>query len=298
MVTDPFVSVILPAYNATRFIGAAIESVLAQTYSRLELIVVDDGSTDSTASIVRGYRDRVRYIYQENARQAAARNNGLRHATGDLMAFIDADDIWLPQKLEKQVALFKQNPDLGLVYCSLREIDAEGNPLRDLRADLRGHVLERVLLGKFSGGGTGSTSLIPRKVLETVGDFDMDLPPCEDTDLLWRIASRYPIDCVDEVLVLYRLHGGNAHANVKIMTQAWKRLYAKALRNPHVQRLGWRFHRQCYGRLYYMLAGDHAHAGQWINACQYGLYSILWWPPNLLKIMGRMVRFQRYLFLT
>ncbi len=290
MVTDPLVSVILPAYNAARFIGAAIDSVLAQTYSRFELIVVDDGSTDHTASILRGYGDRVRYIYQRNARQAAARNKGLRHATGELMAFIDADDIWLPQKLEKQVALFRQNPDLGLVYCSLREIDVEGKPLRDLRADLRGYVLERVLLGKFSGGGGGSTSLIPRRVLETVGDFDINLPPCEDTDLLWRIASRYPIDYVDEVLVLYRFHGSNAHADVKIMTQAWKRLYNKALHSPWVQRLGWRFHCQCYGRLYYMLAGDHACARQWLNACQYGFYSILWWPPNLFKVMGRMVR--------
>jgi len=298
MTNDPLVSVIMPAYNAAPFIAAAIDSVLAQTYTNLELIVVDDGSTDSTASVVQSYGRRVRYIYQSNARQAAARNCGLRQAHGELCAFIDADDIWLPDKLEKQVALYRQRPEVGLVYCSMQGIDRSGSYLREWRANLRGAVLAPILLGQIAGGGIGSTSLVPRQVFEEIGGFDPNLPPCEDTDLLWRIASRYPIDYVDEVLVLYRLHGQNDHHNVAKMERAWKLLYRKALADQLVRRLGWQFRRRCYGRLYYMLAGDHRQAQQWASACWYAICSLVWWPPTLSRIIrriaDRMARAQIY----
>jgi len=289
MTNDPLVSVIMPAYNAAPFIAAAIDSVLAQTYTQFELIVVDDGSTDETAHIVHSYGRRVRYIFQQNARQAAARNCGLRQASGELCAFIDADDIWLPEKLEKQVAFFKQHPEVGLVYCSMQMIDRGGNSLKECQANLRGEALSQILLGKLAGVG-GSTSIVPRRVVEEIGGFDTSLPPCEDTDLFWRIASLYPIDYLDEVLVLYRLHSQNDHYHLENMTRAWKLLYRKALGNRRVQQLGWRFRCQCYGRLYYMLAGDHGHAKQWVSACRYALCGVLCWPPTLSKVVRQIAR--------
>jgi glycosyltransferase involved in cell wall biosynthesis len=283
------VSVIVPAFNAASFIKSALESVLAQTYSQVEVIVVDDGSTDATPSIVRELGDRVRYVHQPNAGPAAARNTGIRNSTGELLAFLDADDVWRLDKLEKQVALISRNPDLGLVYSSLEEIDSHGVSRGYLKAKLRGMVLSEVLLGK-GGAGMGSTGLIPRSVAERVGNFDERLPPCEDTDLLWRIAARYPIDYVDEPLAKYRIHSSNAHANLPRMRKAWTLLYAKALADPSVRALGVRFRARCYGRLYTMLAGDHAHAGEPLWALGYACRAILAWPPSLGRMLRRLGR--------
>jgi glycosyltransferase involved in cell wall biosynthesis len=279
----PLVSVIIPAYNAERFVRAAIDSVLAQTYTHLEVIVVDDGSKDGTRAAVQAYGERVRYLRQENARQAAARNRGIAETRGELLAFLDADDVWREDKLEKQVALLEREPGLGLVYCSLREVDLQDGPIGDAHARLRGHCLREVLLGR-STGGLGSTALVPRAVLERIGTFDVELPPCEDTDLFWRIAVRYPIDYVDEPLVRYRIHPGNAHANLARTTRAWRLLYRKALADPDVRRLGALFRARCRGRLYHMLAGDHAAAGQWGRASLYAARAAACWPPSLLAL--------------
>lgn len=285
----PLVSVVIPVYNAERFVAAAIDSVLKQTYPSTELIVVDDGSTDTTAAVVRSYGERVRYIFQSNARQAAARNRGIAEARGELIAFLDADDTWREDKLEKQVAVLDQAPDLGLVYCSLEVVDRHHRSIGQTRVRLRGHCLPGVLLGR-SAGGLGSTALVPRRVLEEVGTFDVELPPCEDTDLFWRIAARYPIDYVDELLVHYRVHPDNSHANLERMTRAWLLLYSKALADPRVRRLGRMFRARCRGRLYHFLAGDHAASGYWGRAFHYEARAIVCWPPLLLKLPFHIVR--------
>jgi glycosyltransferase involved in cell wall biosynthesis len=287
--TRPFVSVIVPAYNAERFVRAAIDSVLAQTYLSFEVILIDDGSTDGTAAAVQAYGERVRYIRQGNARQAAARNRGIAEARGELVAFLDADDVWREDKLEKQVAMLERDPGLGLVYCSLQEVDREDRPVGHADARLRGSCLPEVLLGR-SAGGLGSTALVPGAVLERVGTFDVALPPCEDTDLFWRIAARYRIDYVDEPLVRYRIHPGNAHANLARTTRAWRLLYRKALADPEVRRLGAVFRARCRGRLYHMLAGDHAANGRWGRAFLYAGQAALCWPPALFALPFHAVR--------
>jgi glycosyltransferase involved in cell wall biosynthesis len=285
----PFVSVIMPAYNAAPFIGTAIDSVLAQTYSHHELTVVDDGSTDGTAEIVRAYGGRLRYVRQGNARQAAARNRGIAESRGELIAFVDADDVWRQDKLERQVALLTSNPRLGLAYSSMELIDRDGRSLGCSPARLRGDCLAGLLLGQ-SGGICGSTGLVPRAVLERVGTFDVELTPCEETDLFWRIAAEYPIDYIGEPLVQYRIHPGNAHANVTRTTRAWRLMYHKALADRRVRRLGLLFRARCRGRLYHMLAGDHAAAGSWGRACFYALRGAAHWPPGVLTLPFRASR--------
>jgi glycosyltransferase involved in cell wall biosynthesis len=274
---------VIPAYNASSFIRAAVESVFSQTYTKREVIVVDDGSTDGTRELLERYSNRLHYIRQENSRQAAARNRGLLEAQGDLIAFLDADDEWREDKLEKQVALLGARRELGLVYCSMQVVGPSGESLGVARARLRGKCLAGVLLGR-TAGICGSTPLVPRVAFETVGSFDPGLPPCEDTDIFWRIAARYPIDFVDEPLVRYRVHPGNAHADLARMTRAWTLLYKKALADPDVRRLGPVFRARCRGRLYRMLAGDHAGAGEWGVACLYAARAIVCWPPTLLSL--------------
>jgi glycosyltransferase involved in cell wall biosynthesis len=282
---EPLISVVIPAYNAERYIRQAIESVLAQTYSRLEVLVVDDGSTDGTADLVRAFAPTVRYIRRENGRQAAARNTGIRAATGEIVAFLDADDVWRPEKIEKQLALLRQQPELGLVYCSMIEIDPEGRELAVRRPGMRGQPTCAILLGQ-AGGGSGSTAIVPRRVLDKVGLFDEALPPCEDTEFLWRMSCDFPIDFVDEPLVGYRLHPGNDHKNVDKMAHAWTALYAKVLEAPHTKAEGWAFRRRCLARLYYMLAGDYALAGRTRIATAYALRAAWTWPPQIWRLLA------------
>jgi glycosyltransferase involved in cell wall biosynthesis len=284
------VSVVIPAFNAEAFIGECIGSALSQTYPQVEVIVVDDGSTDATASVVARFGTAVRCLRQANARQAAARNAGIKAASGEFVAFLDADDVWRPEKLERQLALFEERPELGLVYCSVEEIDPHGKPLGLRRAALRGRAGKEILLGRAGNGICGSTPVVPRRVFDLVGDFDVTLPPCEDMEFFWRVADRLPIDFVDEPLVGYRVHAGNAHKNLRATTRAWKLLYRKALREPGVRSLGLAFRLRCLGRLYYMLSGDHALAGRWLAALGYALRAGISWPPAAGQVLGRLTR--------
>src|SRR5438309_10234328 len=140
------VSVVIPTYNHARFLTRAVDSVLAQTLSPAEVIVVDDGSTDETHAVLARFGGRVRAIRQENGGVAAARNNGVRMSTGHLLAFIDADDIWLPDKLRCQVERFIAEPDLGLVHCGGEDVDADGTVLRRHLEGLQGWVAEDLLM--------------------------------------------------------------------------------------------------------------------------------------------------------
>lgn len=292
---SPRVSIVIPAYNAERFIGAAIESALAQTYRNCELIVVDDGSTDATAAVVRKFGRRVTYLYQPNSRQAAARNRGIAASRGDLLAFLDSDDEWMPTKLEMQVSRFRDDPTLGLVYCLVVRVDSTGRISHFQSSGREGLVLAEILLGNLEFGG-GSTMMVPRSVLDDIGGFDTTLSPCEDTDLFWRIAARYPVGCVQEHMVRYRMHSANSHRRVDLTTPAWITLYEKALSNPTVRRLGPWYRRRCLGRLYKMLAGDHLRVGDRRHAAVYACRSVAAWPPTVLSLLTaarRRVRVKR-----
>ena len=215
---DPLVSVIIPAYNAEEFIDEALQSVLRQTHRELEVIVVDDGSTDATRARVRAHGDRVRYIHQMNAGVGAARNRGLDAATGDYVAFLDADDLWRPEKLEVQLEVAARNPTSGLIACDGRRFLSGGGPVP-------GHLLSRwvverlaersgeQLAGRFyreslrsNPIASPSQMLIPRPVTRDIGPMLTGRDTAEDWDYTLRIALRYPITMHEDSLVLYRMH--------------------------------------------------------------------------------------------
>src|SRR6266852_6361254 len=158
--SGPLVSVIIPAYNAERFIDETLESVFKQTHDHLELILVDDGSTDGTGAQVRAYGDRVRFIRQVNAGAGAARNRGLEVATGDYIAFLDADDLWRPEKLEVQLEIAARNPESGLIACDGVRF-AEGNIVA-------GRLLSRWVLAQLASSATGEiTGRVYREALRS-----------------------------------------------------------------------------------------------------------------------------------
>jgi glycosyltransferase involved in cell wall biosynthesis len=202
---QPAVSVVIPSYNYGRFIAGAVESVLAQTVNEIEVIVVDDGSTDGTAEVIAPYLAdrRVRFFPLEHAGVSAAKNTGVRLSRAPLVAFLDADDLWLPAKLERQLALFRADPELGAAFTRRLLINEHGQEVEYRQPVLhRGNILERLFVVNFI---CQSSAVVPRDVLHEVGMFDERCPPVEDFDLWLRVARAYRFDYVDEPLVKYRV---------------------------------------------------------------------------------------------
>lgn len=205
------VSVIIPTYNRGDLIAETIRSVLRQSYKNLEIIVVDDGSTDGTAGIVKGIDDpRVRYIYQDNAGlPAAPRNRGIRESRGEYIAFLDSDDIWLRDKIERQVEVLDRNPQVGLVYCRFEFFGAGFPPGKTFpdRA-YSGYVFDRLARGNF----VPTVSVLTRReALIKAGAFDeaRRLRAFEDYELWIRIARSFDFHFIDEVLCRFRMHSQN-----------------------------------------------------------------------------------------
>ncbi len=227
------VSVITPAYNAQDFIGQTIESVINQTYPHWEMLIVDDGSTDGTRGEVQKYLNdnRIKYLYQENQERSAARNNGIRHSSGKYVAFLDADDLWLPDKLRVQVEYLEKHPDVGLCFTGKKCIDGGGRSV-----DVHSFVpvvakdqLYHLMTGNFI---SILTVMVPRFVFDKVGLFDETLPVfgAEDWDMWLRIVWRYPIHFINQPLALYRVHdSGTSLDNKSLCREA---ILRKMFSNP------------------------------------------------------------------
>lgn len=228
----PAVSVIIPAYNAADFIGQAIASVLGQTFADFELIVVDDGSTDGMGAVVAQFQDeRLGYVYQRNRERSAARNTGIRLARGEFIAFLDADDRWLPQKLARQVARLRANPQVGLVYVG-GFVEEDGRVFFEQKCRFRGDVLGPLLTEDNIVTGSASSAIVRRECFAKVGLFDEQSSVCEDWEMWIRIARHYPFDFVPEPLVRLRVHGGNTQKQAARMAAGTERFFARLLANP------------------------------------------------------------------
>jgi len=193
------ISAVIPAYNAEQFIRRTIDSVLAQTYTDYEIIVIDDGSTDNTAEVVKSYGSKVRYFYQQNSGDGAARNAGIYAAKGEWVAFLDHDDEWLPDKLKIQMELLSRNPQLRWCAANFykqsesRRVTA-GNEMA-LTVALGGRDYFENFFTAFSEGKCKfmtSTMVVHKEVFERVGVFDAHWMRCADLDMWWRIAYRFP----------------------------------------------------------------------------------------------------------
>jgi len=209
------VSVIIPVYNASRFIGETIKSVLSQTYKDFEIIVVDDGSTDNSADIVKSFGDKkIILIKQKNRGVSAARNTGIKASTGKFIALLDHDDLWLPEKLEKQIPLLEKNPDVALVYSDVCYIDARGNPVSWMLKQFephRGYVLKELFITDFI---PCLTAVFRKDVIEKIGFFNERYRYAEEYELFLRMARFFQFDFVDEVLACYRVHQNNLSRNI------------------------------------------------------------------------------------
>jgi len=211
------VSVIIPTYNNVDMVVNAIDSVLAQTYKEFEIIVVDDGSTDNTKEVVQSYGDSVKYVYQENSHISAARNRGFSVSKGKYIAQLDADDLWLPEKLEKQIAMFEKYPKAGMVYCDSYICDYGEEHRRDqifsklYVPQANGHVFEYFF--KTNPMCT-SSALISRDIWEQLGGLDTNMRGGQDTEFFMRISYYSPVYACHQPLMIYRRHGKNTSSTI------------------------------------------------------------------------------------
>ncbi len=274
------ISVIIPTYNYGRFLSEAVDSALVQSYPALEIIVVDDGSTDDTPRIVSAYGDRICTIRQDNQGVGAARNAGMAAARGEYIAFLDSDDIWKPEKLEREIALFEADPGLGLVHCGAESFDNAGKTLSILMSGMEGWVAPELLrLDREVITAPGSATLVPKRVADEIGGFDPRLQPSEDWDFCYRIAVRYRVGFVPEVLVRYRLHGKGIHLNIPKMENGMLMALGKAFQSPDPAVQSLRKH--SYGRIHRVLAGCYFQIGEPRLFLRHMLKSLRYDPRNL-----------------
>lgn len=203
------VSVIIPIHNGEKYIAEAIESVLAQTYADVECLVVDDGSTDRTAQVVKRYGERVRYLYQDNAERSVARNNGLKSMTGEYVSFLDADDFLAPEKIADQVSFLTAHPELDAVYSKVKYFRDNGERCfySVRRATPSGDVLAELIYTNFI---TIHSPLIRIRALQPTKGFNPSLKRYEDWDFFLRLAASGSLfGFIDQVHAFVRMHSGN-----------------------------------------------------------------------------------------
>lgn len=206
----PLVSVIMPVYNGAQYLRTTIESVFAQTYPHIEFIAVDDGSTDDSLDILNRYAPRVKVIRQPNSGPGAARNKGVQDCAGELLAFIDSDDLWDPTKIERQVATLTHYPEAVAVYCETRRIDASGKVFQDTDAYRvawpSGWVFESLVRGRGSICFSPTQVMITRQPFIHTGGFPVDIHQAEDYELWLRLSLEGPMLYLVETLTSYRRH--------------------------------------------------------------------------------------------
>jgi glycosyltransferase involved in cell wall biosynthesis len=279
----PKVTVIIPAYNAMKYLPETLESVQKQTLTDFEALIINDGSSDGIVEWATQITDpRVRLISQENQGTAAARNHGIVESKGEYIAFLDADDIWEPTKLEKQAQCLDNNPLVGLVDTWTAFIDENSKPTGlVMRNDTEGDVYKKVVESCDSPVCCGSSPMIRRSCFDTLGLFDRD-SYIEDVDMWIRIATRYHYGVVKEPLVKYRMHPNNKSKDCQSMLRGFRQLIEKTYRSLPTDILYLR--PRSYGRLYVFLAWRAIDTKEYKQAFHYTRQAVAMYPELLLRL--------------
>jgi glycosyltransferase involved in cell wall biosynthesis len=213
------VTVVIPAYNAAAYIRKAVDSVLAQSYADREIVVVDDGSTDATPTILAAYGEQIRVVRQPNGGLSSARNHGIRLANGAYIAFLDADDYWLPSKLERQIALLQDRPEVGFCSTATRVENPEGKELSQWNCPpLQAVSTLRTMFSRLSAiAGSASSVVVRRACQQQAGYFDESLRSLEDIDMWMRFAAIAEYACIDEPLTVILRRADSISRNLDAM---------------------------------------------------------------------------------
>jgi glycosyltransferase involved in cell wall biosynthesis len=298
MPDTPTISAVIPVHNGANYVADAIHSVLGQSHLPIECLVIDDGSTDATPEVVRGFGGEVTYVHQNQQGVSVARNRGAQLARGDLIAFLDHDDIWLPSKLARQVQAL-QHEGAALAMCALDVIDEHGSSLRTQRLGAREELLSAMLTLDFNKVvACPSAGLMRRQEFLRMGGFDPALSISQDWDLLLRTLLGGDVAYVDEPLVRYRVHGANKTRErnaVATLEHDMAIVFAKAFAEPRLPAAlsGRKGH--SYACLYRRLGIMYLSGGDQLAAVRSLANSVRNDPTVILQAMRRGLRQSRWL---
>lgn len=232
----PLVSVVVPAFEAAAYIGDAIESVIRQDWPAVEIIVVDDGSTDGTADVARSLGNGVRVISQPNSGVSAARNAGIAAAAGAFVAFLDADDVWLPDKLSRQLPALIAKTELIFSYGAIEVVDQAGDGRGEVQSAAADEARSRTLSLRPGGFHLSMTGVVRVQSLRDVGGFDTDLSTSADADLALRLLKMGPATPAAGVLARYRQHGAQMHRDRDALERDWRVVLNREIPEPGAER--------------------------------------------------------------
>lgn len=258
---SPKVSVVIPAYNAEATLEGTLQSVLGQTFSDIEVLVVDDGSQDRTSEIARCFGNPVRVIFQENRGVSEARNNGVKGARGLYIALLDADDVWHPDKLEKQVRMLDANQDVMGNYVGVVRVSASGDTLEHLPARGFDDLCRSLLLHSSVIPTSPSSLVLRREAFDLVGLFDPRFSQCADWDFLIRASLKVTLAPVEGWLVRYRTAMGNMSSDISLLERdtfaVLDKFYASEDARPYQD-----IKDRVYSNHWLILSGSYLHDGQ------------------------------------
>ena len=268
---------IIPAYNAARTLAATIESALLQDVDDMEILVIDDGSTDSTADIAAAYAPRVSCTTTPNRGVSQARNTGIAASTGSYVAFLDADDVWRPGKLRRQLDLLEARPEVGLTFTALTIVDDDLRPIGVAPAHHRDDYTAALL---HQCEVAISSVVVRRDALDRAGGFHPWFSQCADWELWLRMSLITDFAPVDEELVLYRSGAANMSRNVALLEEDSRAVFDSFF--SHRRAAPWRhLRRATYGHNWVVLAGSYLHAREPRHAFRSLVRAALVHPPSL-----------------
>lgn len=283
----PLVSVIIPAFNAERFIAETIRSVIAQTYAQWELLIIDDGSTDKTREIITSYLSdpRIKYIFQANAGVSAARNKGIEMANGYYLAFLDADDLWAPNNLAVKMYAFTGN--IFWIYGDTIKIDETAKEVGSEEAGTGDQMLDRILAWEGrSVPNICSNALIKKECFTEGLRFDPSISTAADVDFALCLASKYKGWKAEGIPVYYRILSTGMSRNIEVMEKDFLFVYAKAEKLNLFR--SWAFKQKCFSNMYLILSGSWWVNGRnKIKGTWYLFRAMISYPPNMSKLIGK-----------
>jgi glycosyltransferase involved in cell wall biosynthesis len=275
---NPLISVIIPTYNHGQFIEEAVESVLAQTYKNFEVIVVDDGSTDNTREILKKYERGITYIFQNNKGVSSARNHGLSIAKGEVIAFLDSDDVWLPEKLSSQLKIMQGEHSIGLVGCGSYVMDYLGNVEREWvpkHYKSQEEFLQQLSIRNILHNP--SCMLVKKECFNRAGFFNECLQFGEDWDMWLRIAKHYKVDFAERPLMKFRKHGfSKSYKRVKIIESNITKIIRDNLSQDQE-----RIKRKAYSLMYIDLANLCLSENRKFSSTIYALRALWSYPVKI-----------------
>jgi len=289
--TRPLVSVIMNCLNCEKYLREAIDSVYAQTYPNWEIIFWDNVSTDRSGFIANSYNSRLKYFKGDKTIPLGpARNKAIEHCEGDYIAILDCDDVWLPQKLKKQMSLFQKNPEIAVVYSDCQTINSNGCPLKKTKGKFyRGMIFDDLLRHNFIPPSL--TVVMKKECIHAVGKFS-EYRASIDFDLLLKLAFRYPFDFVDEILASYRLHNQalsfdyeGAYMECYEILEGWKK--HPACQSPSKTKLI----NSAVGRLFYIIGVYSLVQDKDAKKARMNLYKSMRIDPSLKTLIFLLISF-------